>query len=430
MRILALLIALASSAAAGFLPLLHDRPTRDNPNDPMVNPRQLPVHIFPTYTDTPTPVPGCSGGPDTANFATFEAGTESWIAEATAGYTTMTLSAGPPSCFGSQSLQGAATLAHSGTLHLAFKKVLSPALDWTSRSLTVRFYFPNGYVGSSASLYVKVNSGYVGHAGGLVTAPTGGGWVTLTYDLSSLSASDSADVREVGVDVFSSASDPDGAVSYRIDSLDVLGGPTPTITPTFSASPTVAIGTATASPTPSPSASPTPGCGGADSGAAFATFESGADGFVQDTCCANYVTFNPAVSTTTLCKGSQSLCGSALITHAGQFKQVVFKDSFGSPQNWVGKTVTAWAYFSAGFDLASAQIYIKSNGYIYSNGPITHPLAGGGWSQVRFDLTQAPNYIAGVTDTAQVQEVGLQLYSNASDPDGNLDFCIDEFAVQ
>jgi hypothetical protein len=188
--------------------------------------------------------------------------------------------------------------------------------------------------------------------------------------------------------------------------------------------PTWVVPTATITPTP------VPGCGGADSAAAFATFESGTDGFAQDTCCANFVSFSPAVSSSPVCKGGQAFCGSATVTHAGTFKQLVFKKSFGTPQNWSGKTLTAWTYASAGFDLASVQIYLKSNGYVYCNGPITHPPSAGGWALAVFDLAQAPNYSAGLTDTAQVQEVGLQLYSNATDPDGTLTFCVDDFDVQ
>jgi len=142
------------------------------------------------------------------------------------------------------------------------------------------------------------------------------------------------------------------------------------------------------------------------------------------------MTLNPALSTATYCKGGQAFCGSAVMTHGGLPVQAAYKKNFSTPQNWAGKTVTAWTYFSAGFDLVSAQIYIKSNAGVYSNGPITHPPPAGGWAVVSFDLTQPAVYIAGVTNTASVDEVGLQLYSNATDPDGSLTFCIDEFAAQ
>lgn len=181
-------------------------------------------------------------------------------------------------------------------------------------------------------------------------------------------------------------------------------------------------------PTHTPTPTPGPTCGGPDGPAAFATFEATADGFVADTCCPNFVAHSPALSGTTFCKGAQSLCSSATLNTASSFQQVVFKREYGSFQDWSGQVLGVWAYFNPGWQMASAQIYIKTTaGFVYSNGPITHPPASGGWVRVLFDLGQPPNYIAGATNTAQVREVGLQLYVNQGDPDGNLQLCIDEF---
>jgi hypothetical protein len=186
-------------------------------------------------------------------------------------------------------------------------------------------------------------------------------------------------------------------------------------------------------PTFTPTPTPGPACGGPDSAGAFASFESTADGFVADTCCTNFVAHSPALSATTFCKGTQSLCSSATIDSSGDFKQLVFKREFGSFQDWSGQELAVWAYFNPDWQQASAQVYIKStSGFVYSNGPITHPPASGGWTRVLFDLNGAPQYIAGATNTAQVREVGLQVYVNQGEgrPDGALEICLDEFVAQ
>lgn len=181
---------------------------------------------------------------------------------------------------------------------------------------------------------------------------------------------------------------------------------------------------------------PTPVCGGSDhvtGGGTFSvgTFESTNDGFGQDTCCTNFVASSPAVSTVH-CVGTQALCGSVVFNHGGasHFEQTVLKKTIGPSQNWAGKKITALARFDAGMDAMSAQLYIKTAGFKYSNGAITHPPAAGGWVPVVFDLAQPPNYADPGTNTAQVIEIGFQIYSNASDPDGTYGFCLDDVYVQ
>lgn len=186
--------------------------------------------------------------------------------------------------------------------------------------------------------------------------------------------------------------------------------------------------------TSTPTATATPACGSADHATgggtiSVGTFESTNDGFGQDTCCANFLTFSPALSAVH-CNGNQAYCGTANFTHAGQPKQIVYKKSIGPAQNWSGKALHCWVRFDPGMDLMSAQLYIKSNGFVYSNGPAYHGAAAGGWSLLSFDLTATPNFQGGVTNTATVSEVGMQIYSNASDPDGTYSFCLDDVYVQ
>jgi hypothetical protein len=438
MRLVSILfLGLASVAAAGFLPLIHDRPKRDNPFDPAVKPRQLPIVDFPTLTATPTPAPAC-GGPENANYAGFESGVDSFTAESSTGFTVPPLVAGTPACSGAQALCGTATWTYGGNpVKVAFKRSVA-SQDWSGRSLAAKAYMPGGLNGTCAKLYLKLGGAFAYAQGPCISSPSADGWVDLSLDVDAAAAAAStspADVREVGVEFYSDAAgNSEGAsITVCLDSLSLMGGPTPTITPTFSASPTVALGTPTHTPTPSPTPTPVPACGGADSGSAFASFESTADGFVADTCCANFVAHSPALSATTFCKGAQSLCSSATLDTSGAFKQLVFKREYGSFQDWSGQELAVWAYFNPDWQQASAQVYIKSTGgFVYSNGPITHPPAAGGWTRVLFDLNGAPNYIDGVTNTAQVREVGLQVYVNQGEgrPDGVLDICIDEFVVQ
>ena len=432
---LALLI-LAATASAGFLPLIHDRPKRDNPNDPAVKPLALPIASFPTFTPTPTigtpsatptVVPTC-GGPDTANFGTFETGVESWSGETYAGYTALAVSAGAPSCYGVQALAGTATLTHSGgTLHLAFKKLLAPAQNWIGRSLAARVYFPAGHGASTANLYVKVGAGYSGRSGAAVSSPVGGGWTNLVFDLSSLPPSEAGVIQEIGLDLFSASSDPDGPVTYRLDSVSLLGGPTPTITPTFSASPTVAFGTptSTGTPTASPSAtpSPLPTCGAAVDVATYATFESGTQSWASETY-AGY-TYMTITASTPACMGSQALCGAANLVHAGGTLHLAFKVD-PAAQDLTGKGLEARIYVPAGYGNSSARLYVKTTvSYATQAGPITVLPAGGGWTTLSFGLAAlAP------ADQADVREIGVDVFSGSGDPDGAMSYCLDSVSVR
>jgi hypothetical protein len=175
-----------------------------------------------------------------------------------------------------------------------------------------------------------------------------------------------------------------------------------------------------------PTATPLPLCGGSD-GAGLATFDSGLDGFAGETS-AGY-TVPTLSSTTPACKGPNALCGTFNLVHAGSAAKVAYRTTYGSGQNWTGKVLTARLHFPSGMGTASAKLYIKSAAFKYSNGVAVNAPAPGGWVSLSFDLAASPAYADPGTDTAQVKEVGMELYSNSGDPDGSFTVCLDSFDV-
>ena len=109
-------IGLTASVWAGFLPLMRDRPKRDNPFDPASQAQSLPFVAppLPTQTATPgvaptatlTPAPFCPGGVDSSNVASFESSVDSFSTIVAGGYTSGTVASTTPACTGTKALCG------------------------------------------------------------------------------------------------------------------------------------------------------------------------------------------------------------------------------------------------------------------------------------------------------------------------------------
>lgn len=226
MRRLAFIALLLASAvaSAGILPLLRDRPRRDNVYDPTNKPMSLPLAPVWTPTPTNTATPACNPGVDAANVNTFESGTEGFAYETYAGpppYQVLTLaSTNAQACNGSKSLCGTVSWTHSGatTAKAAFKKNVA-STNWSNKILSAWVYFPPSCGDSRAKLYIKVTAGYVGNFGTEVSAGATGGWKTITYNLAGIANAN--DVREYGLDMYSNSGEPDGPFTFCIDSIDV-----------------------------------------------------------------------------------------------------------------------------------------------------------------------------------------------------------------
>lgn len=432
MKLLTLLLALSSAALAGFLPFVHERPKRDNPHDPRVRPLELPAVALPTLTFTPTLPPSC-GGPELANYAGFESGVDAFSALVAGGFTAPPLAAGTPACQGGQALCGTANWVYGGNpVKVAFTRTVASA-DWSGRNLAAKAYLPAGLSGTCAKLYLKLGAAYAYAQGACVNALPAGGWIDLSLDVNAAASAVSAspaDVREVGVEFYSDAAgNSDGSRTVCLDSLFLLGGPTPTITPTYSASPShspTAFGSFTHTPTSSPTRTPTPTalptCGAPTDASSVASFESGAEAWSAETY--SGYTYMTVTASTPACLGAQALCGAANLAHGGTL-HLAFKKGL-TPSDWSGKGLEARVYAPAGYGASTAALYVKVGaGYTGRQGPLVALPAGGGYSTLSMNLAAlAP------AEQADVREVGVDLFSAAGDPDGPVSYCIDAVTLR
>lgn len=428
----------AASAAAGSalaaLPFWFDIPPRDNPND-YVN-RRGTQNLNPVL---PTPTPVC-GGVDASTWS-FEGGTsQGWASETVPnGYVFMTLANDLATfCRGTQSLCGGFAFSHAGLdQKAAFKQGSIPyAGNLSGKALSVAVNFPPGLSNASvqavAKIYVKATGAYSFSNGPFVSVPPAGGWMALGYDLSALAPASAADIREIGLEVYSSNGAPDGTFSVCIDAFDVNPKPSPTLTPTFdpssptatatpsaTASATATAGTPSTTPsatqtqtpnpftsTPTPTATPTPTVSGI-----VWNYDATEQGWQVDTSDTGFSA--AAQGAAQVHDGAGSLALTTSLSAPGAASSGVVKVNMAS-LDLSTKTLTAWLYVPAGMSQAGtpngAYLYVKTGaGYAWNAASWTNLPSGAGWVQLTYDLT-------GVATANDVREVGLKVALAGSAP--------------
>jgi hypothetical protein len=432
-------LALASAVWADFLPLIHSRPTRDNPFDPASHPQELDTPP-PTPKPTATSTQVCGSPTDSSTYG-FESGVAGWSANTGAGYVPVSLFQGStPSaqvCDGFGSLCGYLTYTAGGGATQVTYSLSVGGVDWTGRVLTGQVLFPAGMSGASGSLFVKTTSSYTWNPGATVDAPANGGWVSMTLDMSSVTSPNQ--VEQVGFNFTLPSAAASGNYDLCVDTLNLSAAPTATVTPTATPSETPGGAPATATPTPTPIFTPGGPCGVSTDASAIAGFESGIGAWTSNNCCTYTVAdlFAGTVPSLQVCEGVGSLCGTA--TYAGSGTSVEYRVDPASPYLTFTATavITAEVLFPPGMGDTLAQLYVKVGSgytqYTASGGlaPGNVP-ASGGWVQLSLNLNAAYDANAGsavpVPSTAGMvtaEEVGMDIDQLSGASSGSFTVCLD-----
>lgn len=434
-------LALASAVWADFLPLIHSRPTRNNPFDPASHPQELDTPP-PTPKPTATPTQVCGSLTDASTYG-FEGGgaITGWSALSGAGYVPATLFQGStPSaqvCDGLGSLCGYLTYtAGGGATQVTYFFAVGGA-DWTGRVLTGQVLFPAGMSGASGSLFVKTTSSYTWNAGATVDAPAAGGWVSMTLNMDAVTSPNQ--VEQVGFNFTLPSAAASGNYDLCVDTLNLSAAPTATVTPTATPSETPGGAPATATPTPTPIFTPGGPCGVSTDASTIAGFESGVSPWTYQTASGYTLAtlFQGSVPSLQVCEGVGSLCGTA--TYAGSGTTVEYCDDPASPYLTFTATalITAEALFPPGMGNTLAQLYVKvGTGYTQytasGGGASGNVPASGGWVQLSLNLNAAYASNAGsavpVPSTAGVvtaKEIGMDIDQLSGAASGSFTVCLD-----